>query len=46
MITFQLCNIVDGDVSAEVISTDVDGMVREGEALAELHDQIVIKFAN
>ena len=39
----DICNIVDGDVSAEVISTDFDGMVKEGEALAELHDQIVVK---
>ena len=39
-----ICEIVDGDVSAEVISTDFDGMVREGEALAELHDQIVVKL--
>jgi transaldolase len=40
----DICNIVDGDVSAEVISTDFEGMVKEGEALAELHDQIVIKL--
>jgi transaldolase len=40
----DICNIVDGDVSAEVISTDYEGMVREGEALAELHEQIVIKL--
>lgn len=40
----DICNIVDGDVSAEVISTDFEGMIREGEALAELHDQIVIKL--
>lgn len=40
----DICNIVDGDVSAEVISTDFEGMVREGEALAELHNQIVIKL--
>ncbi|WP_242084802.1 fructose-6-phosphate aldolase [Aestuariivivens sediminis] len=40
----HICNIVDGDVSAEVISTDFEGMIREGEALAELHDQIVIKL--
>lgn len=40
----DICNIVDGDVSAEVISTDFKGMVREGEALAELHEQIVIKL--
>lgn len=39
-----ICNIVDGDVSAEVIATDFDGMVREGEALADLHPQIVIKL--
>ena len=40
----DICHIVDGDVSAEVISTDFEGMVREGEALAELHKQIVIKL--
>jgi transaldolase len=40
----NICNIVDGDVSAEVISTDFEGMVREGEALADLHEQIVIKL--
>ncbi|WP_203257003.1 fructose-6-phosphate aldolase [Hyunsoonleella ulvae] len=40
----DICNIVDGDVSAEVISTDVEGMIKEGEALAELHDQIVVKL--
>ncbi|MBZ0326502.1 MAG: fructose-6-phosphate aldolase [Altibacter sp.] len=38
-----ICNIVDGDVSAEVIATDFEGMVREGEELAELHEQIVVK---
>jgi len=40
----DICNIVDGDVSAEVISTDFEGMVREGEYLAELHKQIVVKI--
>jgi len=39
-----ICDIVDGDVSAEVISTDFDGMVKEGEALAALHPQIVVKL--
>jgi len=39
----KICEIVDGDVSAEVISTDFDGIVKEGEALAQLHDQIVVK---
>ncbi len=40
----DICNIAKGgDVSAEVISTDFEGMVREGEELAKLHDQIVVK---
>jgi len=39
-----ICDIVDGDVSAEVIATDFDGMVREGEALAALNPQIVVKL--
>ncbi|MEZ4873994.1 MAG: fructose-6-phosphate aldolase [Flavobacteriaceae bacterium] len=40
----DICNIVDGDVSAEVIATDFEGMVREGEELASLHSQIVVKI--
>lgn len=40
----DICNIVTGDVSAEVISTDYEGMIKEGEALAELHPQIVVKI--
>jgi transaldolase len=39
----EICNIVDGDVSAEVIATDFENMVKEGEALADLHPQIVVK---
>ncbi|CAM1348135.1 MULTISPECIES: fructose-6-phosphate aldolase [Tenacibaculum] len=39
-----ICDIVEGDVSAEVISTDYEGMVREGEALAALNPQIVVKL--
>jgi transaldolase len=39
----DICNLVTGDVSAEVIATDFDGIVREGEALAKLHKQIVVK---
>ena len=39
-----ICNIVDGPVSAEVISTDFEGMVREGEKLAALHKNIVVKI--
>jgi|TARA_Y100000385_G_scaffold135403_1_gene140588 transaldolase len=39
----KICEIVDGDVSAEVISTDFEGMIKEGEALATLHPNIVVK---
>ncbi len=39
-----ICDIVDGDVSAEVISTDFEGMVREGEELVKISDQIVVKI--
>jgi transaldolase len=39
----QISEIVDGDISAEVIATDFDGIVREGEFLAELHPNIVVK---
>ncbi|HEY0056980.1 MAG TPA: fructose-6-phosphate aldolase [Pedobacter sp.] len=38
-----ICEITDGDVSAEVISTTVDEMIAEGEALAKLHPRIVVK---
>ncbi|AUP80183.1 fructose-6-phosphate aldolase [Flavivirga eckloniae] len=40
----KICDLVDGDVSAEVISTDFEGMVEEGEKLAALHPQIVVKL--
>ena len=40
----KICDLVDGDVSAEVISTDFEGMVAEGERLAALHPQIVVKL--
>jgi len=40
----DICNIVNGDVSAEVISVDFDGMIKEGNALAALHPQIVVKI--
>jgi transaldolase len=39
----KICDIVDGDVSAEVISTHYEGMIAEGERLAALHPQIVVK---
>ncbi len=38
-----ICNIVDGDVSAEVISTEFEGMIKEGEALSEIAPNIVVK---
>lgn len=40
----DICNIVDGDVSAEVISIDFEGMIAEAEHLAELHENIVVKI--
>jgi len=40
----KICELVDGDVSAEVISTNFEGMVSEGEKLAALHPQIVVKI--
>lgn len=40
----DICKITTGDVSAEVIATDFEGMVSEGEALAALHDRIVVKI--
>src|SRR5436305_12194688 len=39
-----ICDIVDGDVSAEVISVDFEGMIREGEELIEIDDKIVVKI--
>lgn len=38
-----ICEIVDGDVSAEVIATDYEGIIKEGTELAALHSQIVVK---
>lgn len=40
----KICDLVQGDVSAEVIATDFKGMVKEGEALAALSPQIVVKI--
>lgn len=39
----DICEIVDGDVSAEVVATNFDGIVSEGEELAKLHKQIIVK---
>ena len=38
-----ICDLVDGDVSAEVIATDYEGIVREGKELAAMNEQIVVK---
>lgn len=40
----KICDIVDGDVSAEVIATEYEEMIKEGEALAALHPNIVVKI--
>lgn len=39
----DICETVDGPISAEVVSTDADGMVAEGQRLAALHPNIVVK---
>jgi transaldolase len=40
----KICDLVEGDVSAEVIATDYNGMIEQGEELAALHPQIVVKL--
>jgi len=40
----EIANLVDGPISAEVISTDKDGMLKEAQALAKIHDNVVIKL--
>ena len=39
----KICELVEGDVSAEVISTDFDGIIKQGTELAQIHPQITIK---
>jgi transaldolase len=39
----EICNIVDGPISAEVVSLDADAMVKEGKELAKIHKNIVVK---
>lgn len=39
----DICNIVDGDISAEVVATSYDEIIKEGKELAELHENIVVK---
>ena len=40
---YKICEIVDGDVSAEVTATDYDGIMEEGHELAKIHDNVVVK---
>jgi transaldolase len=40
----QICEIVDGPISAEVVSLDWENMVKEGRELAKIHDNIVVKI--
>jgi transaldolase len=40
----EISEIIDGPISAEVIATDVDGMIKEGEELAKIHKNVVIKL--
>jgi len=42
-VVIEICKMVDGPVSAEVISTDYEGMKREAESLVTLHENIVVK---
>ena len=39
----EICNIVDGPISAEVVSLEADAMVKEGKELAKIHKNIVVK---
>ena len=41
----QICEMVDGDVSAEVLATDLDGMLTEAAELASVHKKIVVKIS-
>jgi len=40
----EICAVVDGDISAEVVSTDVEGMMKEGRDLSKIHKNIVVKI--
>jgi transaldolase len=43
-LVYQICEVVQGPVSAEVVSTDADGMVKEARELAEIHQHVVVKI--
>jgi transaldolase len=40
----EICQVVDGDVSAEVTATEFDGMMEEAHTLAQIHDNVVVKI--
>ena len=40
----RICEIIDGDISAEVVATEAEAMVREGRELASIHDNVVVKI--
>lgn len=40
----EICTIVDGPISAEVVSTDTEGMLKEARTLSEIHPNIVVKI--
>ena len=42
-VLIEICNIVDGPISAEVVSLEADAMVKEGKELAKIHKNIVVK---
>ncbi|MGH7147583.1 MAG: fructose-6-phosphate aldolase [Nitrospiraceae bacterium] len=42
-VLIEICNIVDGPISAEVVSLEADAMVKEGKVLAKIHKNIVVK---
>lgn len=40
----EICNLIDGPISAEVVETELDAMIKEGRELAKVHDNIVVKI--
>jgi len=40
----SICEVVDGPVSAEVVSLDADGMIKEGREVAKIHENVVVKI--
>ncbi|WP_447599888.1 fructose-6-phosphate aldolase [Nitrospira sp. Nam80] len=42
-VLLEICNIVDGPISAEVVSVEADGMVKEGRELAKVHKNVIVK---